>query len=68
MYGIQAGWRHHSPCQPGHLSPEHNFLRLDGGMPVSRPPWHPGVLSCLQGWKEEWDGQQGVYKPKPLED
>ena len=67
--GVMSVPARHVPCQPGHLSPEHNFLRLDGGMPVSPlPPWHRGVLSCLQGWKEEWDGQQGVYKPKPLED
>lgn len=35
------------PCQPEHLSPELNFLRLEGAM---------------EGWKEEWDGYQGVYK------
>ena len=41
------------PCQPDSLPPWKNALRLEGAMP---------------GWKEEWDGYQGVYKPPPAED
>ena len=41
------------PCQPDSLPPWKNALRLEGSMP---------------GWKEEWDGYQGVYKPPPAED
>ena len=27
--------------------------------------WLMTMLSlCLQGWREEWDGQQGVFKAK----
>ena len=41
------------PCQPDSLPPWKNALRLEGAMP---------------GWREEWDGYQGVYKPPPPED
>ena len=36
------------PCQPDSLPPWKNAARLEGAMP---------------GWREEWDGTQGVYKP-----
>ena len=38
------------PCQPDSLPPWKNALRLEGSM---------------QGWRQEWDGHQGVYKPDP---
>ena len=38
------------PCQPDSLPPWKNALRLEGSMP---------------GWRPEWDGHQGVYKPDP---
>ena len=39
------------PCQPDSLPPWKNAARLEGSMP---------------GWREEWDGHQGVYKPPVL--
>ena len=41
------------PCQPDNLPPHKNALRLEGAM---------------EGWKEEWDGYQGVYKPPKVDD
>ena len=40
------------PCQPDSLPPWKNAARMEGAM---------------EGWREEWDGTQGVYKPPPGE-
>ena len=41
------------PCQPDSLPPWKNAARLEGSM---------------EGWRHEWDGYQGVYKPPDTQD